>query len=164
LDILHYTQAWLGGVGPGELYYGCKDLPIRQKYLCAHSMKCCEREINVSNLSIVVSPLARPEPTSHPTSVRLATLRLLGVQPPDLVYTSYTFYATIDLCGQIFLGVGRTWTPMQAGMLPAYSDNDGRNDFISSATQAVILLQRCGATLNAKLTRVCKILSDNDSR
>lgn len=126
------TTADIIKAGPGELYYGCKDLPRSQKYLCAHAMKCCERVINVSDLSAV---------------------------PPDLVYTSYPFYATIDLCGQIFLGVGRTWTPIQAGMLPAYSDDDGRNDFTSSATQAMILLQRFGATLTANLRRVCQLLS-----
>jgi hypothetical protein len=72
VNILHCTHAWMDFLGPGELYYGCKDLPRSQKYLCAHAMKCCERVINVSDLSAVVStPRGHSPPLTRPRFVWL---------------------------------------------------------------------------------------------
>ena len=64
------------------------------------------------------------------------------LQPPDLIYVSYSTYATIDLCGQIFLGAGRTWTSLEAGRLPAFLDVDGRGDMVAMMSQAMIYVHR----------------------
>ena len=64
------------------------------------------------------------------------------MQPADLLYNSFGFYATIDLCGQIFLGAGRTWTTLEAGRIPVFPDVDTKNDMVAVLSQAMIYAHR----------------------
>lgn len=62
--------------------------------------------------------------------------------PADLVYNSLGMYATIDLCGQIFVGAGRTWRTLEAGRLPAYCDANEENDAVSALADLIIAAHR----------------------